>query len=367
MTTPSLSLAQQVRSSVVLGGVTVRYADAIDMNAVTLSPAVTLRSGANVLGATATVSQPTLGGWGAQAMLSGSAFTRVGRSFAAEAGANVGGSTSGDGARTGSGQALVRAHLLVDRWGAWLGGGAGASWNGAQWQPTQVGEAGAWAQWNAFGATLSWSPIAANDSVRYSDLSLSLRWRGRRAELDGTLGHRDASANMRAATEAASWVSATASYRLSDRFAAIAGAGTYPLDLLQGFPSGRFASLGLRLTGPGSGPSHEFARQADEVARERLVRAGVSAIRVRRVSAGRFELRLRASGASKLELTGDLTGWEPATMRAEPDGWWVLPLDGEPGTYEITVRRDGGPWLVPSGLSERRDEFGGVSGLVTLR
>jgi hypothetical protein len=68
-----------------------------------------------------------------------------------------------------------------------------------------------------------------------------------------------------------------------------------------------------------------------------------------------------------MEVTGDLTGWEPVEMRAEPDGWWVVALAGEPGTYEVTVRRDGGAWLVPPGLRVRRDEFGGESGLLTLR
>ena len=56
-----------------------------------------------------------------------------------------------------------------------------------------------------------------------------------------------------------------------------------------------------------------------------------------------------------------------AVVRAEPDGWWMIALVGEPGIHEVTVRRDGGPWIVPPGLVERRDEFGGVSGIVTLR
>jgi hypothetical protein len=125
--------------------------------------------------------------------------------------------------------------------------------------------------------------------------------------------------------------------------------------------------VGLRLTGPGSGPSPEFARGTDEIERDRLVRTGVHAMRVRRVASGRFEVRVRASGASTVEFTGDLTGWEATAMRAEPDGWWVIVLEGAPGSYEFTVRRDGGAWLVPAGVTERRDEFGGVSGVLTLR
>lgn len=358
--------AQQVRSSVVIGGVRIRYADAFEVSALTLSPALTLQSGANVFGANATLSQPSLGAWSGQLTLAGSTFRPIRGAFAAELGGNGGGSTSGDGTRTGHAQVLGRAHLISARFGAWAGAGAGSSWNGASWQATRVGELGVWGQRDAIGALVSWSPIVASDSARYADLLLALRWRGRRLELDGTLGHRSGPARAAGVSDPDAWTSLSASWRVSTRMAIVASGGTYPLDLLQGFPSGRFASVGVRLTGPGSGPSPEFARAPEDIERDRLVR-GVSALRIRRVAANRFELRLRASGTARMEITGDLTGWEPVAMRAEPDGWWMIALDGEPGTYEITVRRDGGAWLVPPGLRVRRDEFGGVSGLLTLR
>lgn len=359
--------AQQVRSSVVLGGVRVRYAEALDLSAVTLAPAVTLQSRTGVLGANGTISQPSTGGWSAQGLLAGSSYRQLGRRFAAEGGANAGGSASGDGTTTGSGQVLARGHMLFDWAGAWIGAGLGSSWNGVAWQATQVGEVGAWTQWNAVGLVASWSPTAANDSVRYADMLLSVRWRGRRLELDGTLGHREGSARPTGVNDPSDWVSASASYRLSDRLAAVFGAGTYPLDLLQGFPAGRFVSFGVRLTGPGRGAAPEFARGTDEVAADRRLRTGVSATLVRRLDDQRVELRFRASGAERLEITGDLTGWAPVAMRAEPDGWWRVVLAGAPGTYEFTVRRDGGDWFVPPGMVEHRDEFGGIAGVVTLR
>lgn len=358
--------AQQVRSSVVLGGVRVRYADAFEVSALTLSPALTLQSGANVFGVNATVSQPSVGAWSGQLNVAGSTFRAIRGAFAGEFGGNGGGSNSGDGTRTGHVQVHGRAHLVSSRLGAWLGAGAGSSWNGDTWQANRVSEFGIWGQGDALGALVSWSPIVANDSVRYADLLLAARWRGRRLELDGTLGQRSGAARAMGVADPDTWASLSASWRVSARTAIVASGGTYPLDLLQGFPSGRFASLGVRLTGPGSGASPEFARAPADVERDRLVR-GVSALRVRRMAANRFEVRVRASGAARMEVTGDLTGWEPVAMRAEPDGWWVIALSGEPGTYEVTVRRDGGAWLVPPGLRVRRDEFGGESGLLTLR
>lgn len=359
--------AQQVRSSVVLGGVRVRYADALDVNAFMLSPAVTVQSGAGVLGASGTFSQPTLGPWSAQGQLSGSYFRSFASPFAFEAGGVAGGSTANDGTHTGHAQAVVRGHLTTARSGAWVGGGAGRAWNGAAWQPTRVAEIGVWMQGEIIGLVASHAPTVANDSVRYADTQLSLRLRGARFELDGLLGHRGGTARATGLDDPTGWGSVSASLRVSERIALVASGGTYPLDLLQGFPSGRFVSMGVRLTGPGSGPSPEFARSASELERDRLLRAGIGALGVRRVAQDRYELRLRAGGAARVEVTGDLTGWEPVAMRAAPDGWWTLVLDGAPGTYELTVRRDGGAWVVPAGLVERRDEFGGVSGLITLR
>ena len=88
--------------------------------------------------------------------------------------------------------------------------------------------------------------------------------------------------------------------------------------------------------------------------------------------AARYMTQLAKHWSHRFEVAFDATSARiplplgTCLMRAEPDGWWVLELAGEPGTYELTVRRDGGEWLVPPGLIERRDEFGGVAGLVTL-
>ena len=359
--------AQQVQSSVVFGGVRVRYADALDVNAFMISPAVTLQSDNSVVGVTGTISQPSLGPWSAQGQLAVSVNRALASRFALEVGGLAGGSTTGDGTRTGNAQALVRGHVGASRAGLWLGGGAGTAWNGAGWQPTRLTEAGVWAQSERVGIVATITPTVANDSVRYADSQLSLRLRGARVEVDGVLGHRSGGARGTGYVDPSDWASVNMSIRVSARTAIVASGGAYPLDLLQGFPAGRFVSLGLRLTGPGSGPSPEFARTTEELGADRLLRSRVGAVVVRRVAGGRYELRLRASGAERMEIMGDLTGWEPVAMQAAPDGWWSLVLDGAPGTHEIALRRDRGVWVVPPGLVERTDEFGSAFGIITLR
>ena len=148
--------------------------------------------------------------------------------------------------------------------------------------------------------------------------------------------------------------------------AIVASGGTYPLDLLQGFPSGRFTSLGLRITGPGSGPAPAVARAAIELSQERAARNGLTSFRVRSRAARSREIRVRASGARTVEITGDFTGWSPVALSAVAEGWWFLVVDLAPGSYEMNLRIDGGAWLVPPDLPTRRDEFGGVSAILTV-
>ena len=166
--------------------------------------------------------------------------------------------------------------------------------------------------------------------------------------------------------EPGTWGGLSASVRISPRMAIVASGGTYPLDPLQGFPSGRFTSLGLRITGPGSAPAPAVARAAIELSQERAARNGLTSFRVSSRAARSREIRVRASGARTVEITGDFTGWSPVALSAVADGWWIFVVDLAPGSYEMNLRIDGGAWLVPPELPTRRDEFGGVSAILTV-
>lgn len=364
---PLLLEAQQVRSSLVLSGLRIRYADALDVTAMALAPTVTRLGARSVVGASGSLSQPRIGPWSAQGQLDGSYLTAGVGPFGGEVSAVIGGSRTEDGVGSGQLRALARAHVAGARVGGWAGVGAGSASDGASSRGTRLAEVGAWMQGASFGAVATLAPTLAADTVRFTDAQLSLRWRGALAELDGVLGWRGGRRGLAVGEDPGTWASVSGSLRVTKRLAVVASGGTYPFDPLQGFPAGRFASVGLRLTGPGSGPGDEFARDAREVARDRLVRDGIGALAVHRRGDGRHELRVRVAGADRVELTGDLTAWTPVPMRAAADGWWTLVVEAEPGTYELTIRRDGRAWVVPPGLAERRDEFGGVSGLVSLR
>jgi hypothetical protein len=67
-----------------------------------------------------------------------------------------------------------------------------------------------------------------------------------------------------------------------------------------------------------------------------------------------------------VEITADFTQWTPVVLAARPDGWWSLSRNLAGGTYQMNVRVDGGAWVVPVGLLSTRDEFGGLTGILTI-
>lgn len=361
------SSAQQVQSSLSLGSVGVRYANAVDATLITLTPALVLQSRRAFASGVGTFSRPTSGGWSSQGQLAGSLFTSSSAPVAMEFGGSVGGSTGSDGARTTQTQGVLRGHAGRAGRGAWIGAGAGRTWDGSAWTANRLGEIGAWLQFAAISFVASVTPTVAADTLRFTDAQLALRWRAERVELDALVGSRWGTGRLTGVDDPGAWGNVSASVRVGPRVAVVASGGIYPLDLLQGFPSGRFASLGLRITGPGSAAAPAAARSVSELAEERAMRRGITAFRVRDHSAGVRELRVRAPTARLVEVLADFTGWSPVALTPEPDGWWTLRVTLPAAAYEMNVRLDSGALSVPPSLAVRRDEFGGAVGVLRLR
>src|SRR6185436_20917645 len=81
-----------------------------------------------------------------------------------------------------------------------------------------------------------------------TDAQAFARWTGRAVELVASLGMRSGQRIPTVGGGGKAWGSVGATYWLTSRVGLVAGAGTYPVDLTQGFPGGRFATLSVRLT-----------------------------------------------------------------------------------------------------------------------
>jgi hypothetical protein len=291
----------------------------------------------------------------------------------AELGGSAGGSAHEDGARTGEVIGVARAHLMTAQRGAWLGAGAGTTWDGIDWQPVRTAEIGAWAYVGATTALATVTPTAVADTIRYTDAELAVRFDLARAELGFAGGVRAGDRLPTFGGSSRGWGSVSITGWVAPNAAVVASAGSYPVDFAQGFPGGRFLSIGVRF---GSRTSHrDHASDAAGTMAALGIAASapnvstpesVLALRVGDDGVGGRVIRVQALRAATVELMGDFTRWEPIRLKSAGSGWWTVTLPIESGTHEVNVRANGRAWMVPPGLTSLDDEFGGVVGVLVV-
>jgi hypothetical protein len=364
---PALAAAQQVISSVDVQSTQLRYSDTLRATAAGITPSLQLGWNNAALSASGTYAQ-LAHSWSADGSVDASVFTpaltRPSRALFAELSGTLGGSTRQDGARTGSAIAAARLHLDGDHIGAWLGAGGGATSDGLKWRGVRQGEAGAWVDNGPGSLTLTAEPTTVDDSIRYTDLAAELSWRGSVFELGAVAVTRAGSHLPSLESNANAWGSVSAVAWLLPRIALLASAGTYPVDYTQGFPGGRFASAGIRISlTPRRRPG--AAAQASSIAPVPAATA-VTDLQLDGAAGHSQTLRMRAPSSRSMDVSGDFTGWQPRAMTRGADGWYTLDTPLAPGTYQMNVRLDGGKWLPPPSLTTVQDEFGGSTGVLVI-
>jgi hypothetical protein len=365
---PAAAEAQRATGTLEMSGLKLRYADSIDATTIAVSPTFGIAGRRASFELGGTLSRFDSGDWAGQGSLTGGVFAPLGRRFAGEFAGWAGGSAHGDGTKTGQTVGTIRGHLLAPRAGAWIGGGAGyVRTSDQRSNGLRHLEAGGWTRLGQVTLLGSVSPTAVGDSIRYTDGQLFLRWIAGRVELNGSLGWRSGSRRPTDPGDRSVWGNGTGAVWVTPWLAVTASGGSYPLDLTQGFPGGRYGSVGIRLTTRSRTASPEWeGRHGRELTNPAEFGIASFEVGAGAGSAGTWTVRVRAPGAKSVELSGDFTSWEPVTLTASGDGWWTARLPIPPGTHQVSVRRDGGRWLVPPGLIGIRDEFGGEAGILVI-
>ncbi len=358
-------IAQRVLT-VDLGGSAIRYADTLSTTAISVSPMLRLQSGRASLQASGSLSQLDTGGWTTQGALGASLYTPKAGPLVGEVAGVAGGSAHQDATRTGQMLAIGRAHFIERRFGVFAGVGAGATWDGDVWRRVRQAEAGAWAAMANASALLTATPTEVDDSIAYVDVQLGLRWELQRIETAAFVGSRLGDRLPTLGGTAKSWGGISLTAWVRPWLAVVAGAGTYAVDLTQGFPGGRYAMVGVRFGSPRGVPSGSAVAAANGHASAVYAERGILEFGASRAADGRHVLRVRAPLASRVEVSGDFTQWQPIPLSRSPDGWWVVTLPIPRGTYQLNLRLDGGAWRVPPGLTVVTDEFGGTAGLLVV-
>jgi len=349
----------QVTGSVDAGATRVAYGDVSAASALVLSPAVLVNGPSASLAADGSLSRFDGGEWSAQWRATGSGFVPLVLGLQAELGGTLAGADAEGTPASGGASGVTRLHWLRRAGGVWAGAGIGRTTDGFAWRTTRTAEAGGWVRLGPATLALTATPTWIGDSLSYLDGEVGARVvRGR---VDATLygGWRRWS-ELREAP-GSTWGGVTAAFWLTGHVAVVLGAGSYPADVAQGFPSGSYLSLGLRLA---TARPPEPERDALRV---RLPETGAAApeFEVRPDRPGFRRIRTRAPGASRVELMADFTDWRVIELRPDGDRWAaVVPLG--PGVYRVNLRIDGGAWTAPPGLPLLSDEFGGTVGILVV-
>jgi hypothetical protein len=345
-----------------------RYADTVSTGAVVVTPRFLADWGSGFVDASATFSQFTQGGWSTQGLLSGSRFFPTGRAVFGEIAGLAGGSTHNDGTRTGEVVANGRMHFSGGSHEAFFGAGAGRTYDGAAWRSLLLGELGVSFGTTERNALLTFGPAMVNDSIKYADLQASLTWQGSAVDLSALAGTRFGDQLTTLSQNTRAWASVSAAKRILPRLSLTVSGGSYPIDPTQGFPGGRFISVGLRLSTNRRSTAAPFAAPIEEAP---IVTPApeITSFTARRDAGGLVTLLVSAPGADSVEINGDFTNWEPLSLHPDPvsPGQWSAALPIAPGKYQMNIRVNGGKWVVPPGILSMLDEFGGTVGLLIVQ
>lgn len=343
-----------------IGAASSRYADTLNATALSLSPTLRLVGTRASLTGSGTLSALS-GAMSNSGTLDASLFSPTRSGFSAEVEGTTGGSAHSDGSKTGQFLGAGRIHVDADARGAWFGAGLGRTWDGA-WRNIIQGDVGGWYSGPIGSVSLSIAPTSVDDSITYTDASLSLHHAFTSLDLDLSLGVRSGSQIPTLAANSKSWGSLGVTWRWRPDVGLVVGAGTYPVDLTQGFPGGRFLSVSVRLT-----PARaQYVTPA--VATPSVIEATteVEALALNRMGNGSQILRVRAPSARTVEVAGDFSTWNPVQLQRNADGSWAAAVRIPSGTHQIAIRVNGGKWTAPPGLVPVTDEFGGSVGVLLV-
>lgn len=347
--------AQTARAMLDVGTARMTYADSIVATAVTISPAFRAASPRAAVAAFGTFSQ-LRGSYTNSGRIDASVTPLTHELLSAELSGAAGGSSHGNGTRTGQMMGFGRLHVATTSRGVYGGAGAGRTWDGT-WRHVLQGDVGGWVASEMTSLVASVAPTAVDDTIRYLDGHLMLRHSLPAVDLDAMLGMRAGQQLPSLPANHSAWGSLSATWWATPRFGIVATGGTYPVDFTQGFPGGRYAALSARIRSAPPARAAVAPRAA----------AGISAFSLQRTSGTTHAIRVQASAARSVEVSGDFTLWSPLALRPEGNGWWSVTVPLAAGTHEITVRLNDGAWVVPPGVTSRVDEFGGSVGVVHVR
>lgn len=300
--------------------------------------------------------------WTGQGVIVGAAGTPVWRAWQLQGSAGVSLFSQTNLRPTTSADGLIQLRGGTALRGLAFGGGAGTTSHNAVSIPVSRGVADAW--WTLGDERLSVEGSLTHTRAVFGDASIFVDLSARNPnhlELSGSWRHErggwsaGVSGGVRDQTgsggRASTWTSIDAAAWLTPRMALAVSAGRTLEDLVRGVPRVSYAGLSLRFS---SRPHLRAFAPALRGARITVTRSGATA-------------RVEITGvvASRVELRADFTDWNDVALERAGNSW-RLERAIAPGSHRVTIRLDGGEWIVPVNLPRVEDDLAGVVGLITV-
>jgi hypothetical protein len=185
-------------------------------------------------------------------------------------------------------------------------------------------------------------------------------------ELAGEVGFRAGATGAILGGPGRRWGSLAATVWISPRIGLVLSGGTYPIDLTQGFPGGRFLTASVRVRSTPARPVINDGTGSNTAARPKGELAMTFKAEPRPRGLVLLEVVVPGPEVRLVEVSGDFTGWMPVRLSRAGNRRWSTELPISHGTHQNIVRVNGERWTVPPGLTPISDEFGGVAGLLVI-
>ncbi len=361
-----------------VGFATVSYDNGLTLGALTLTETAYIERATGALFASGLVSLFNDGRWSMQGAITGSRFSApiptVGviapwfKSLRGELSLNTTSTAQQGFMPTLQVLSAARLHLLSDNYAVRGGAAITRTFDGFAWQTTVLGDIGGWVR---IGETIV-SYTATPMQLQYGDLlgdnETNVSWTRGRFVYDAQFGLRLGEARR----GTAAWGSITATWPLLVGTLATASIGSYPVDLIQGLPGGRYAAFALRLPN-GKFPSlrRRVPPRVVPVPPERpllpITEQLALVIGPALDTLGLREVRAWAPGIARVELMADFTEWVAVPLIRQANGEWLGYYRVAAGAHRLNLRLNRETLDVPANLVRIRDEFAGDVGLIIVR
>lgn len=250
-----------------------------------------------------------------------------------------------------------------------LGAAVARGFDGFNWRTTVMGEGSGTVFVGQGEYRLTFTPMQLSGGDVMADWEGGAAFPLGRLSVDASLGVRLGEA-QRGTT---GWGAFTVVVPWRDNLITTISIGSYPADLVQGLPGGRYAAVNMRLPRGRlffgahkpvvvrQPPPPEYHPPLPVTDRLALTMGAAYD------SLGLREVRVWAPGIGKVELVADFTQWIAVPLIRVAAGEWHGYYQVLPGSHRLNLLLDGVDLDVPENLVRVNDDFNGATGLIVVR